>query len=180
MQSKTDFIDKKETWVSLDIGDGHYEISNLGKVRSMRRLIITSNGHRQTINAKMLTPTLNNYGYPKVRIRVDKKQFNLVVHLYVAKHFVVGYKKGLQVNHIDGDKTNNNSKNLEWVTCKENIRHAWKIGLCDNSWARKPVSYKGRAFESLQDLADFLAIDRRTVSSRINSKNFSEYAWITA
>jgi hypothetical protein len=51
------------------------------------------------------------------------------VHRLVAGAFVPGYRRGLHVNHIDGDKLNNHADNLEWVTCQENSDHAYTVGL---------------------------------------------------
>ncbi len=53
----------------------------------------------------------------------------MFVHRLVAQYFCDGYAEGLVVNHIDGDKTNNRSSNLEWVTRSENDLHAFSLGL---------------------------------------------------
>ena len=80
---------------------------------------------------KYLTPQHDKNGYVKVQLRsVDNKSHRYSVHRLMLENFnpVNGMEK-LQVNHIDGNKLNNNLSNLEWVTCQENIDHAIKNNL---------------------------------------------------
>lgn len=75
---------------------------------------------------KILSPQLDKDGYEKIQmISTDEKRHRYSVHRVVLENFmpVEGMEK-LQVNHIDGNKRNNNLSNLEWATCKENITHA--------------------------------------------------------
>ena len=75
---------------------------------------------------KILSPQLDKDGYEKIQmISTDEKRHRYSVHRIVLENFmpIEGMGK-LQVNHIDGNKRNNNLSNLEWVTCKENITHA--------------------------------------------------------
>ena len=80
---------------------------------------------------KFLTTHKDKDGYLKVRlISVDNRRHTYSVHRLVLMNFSpVENMDILQVNHIDGNKENNSLSNLEWVTCSENIKHAFKIGL---------------------------------------------------
>lgn len=89
-----------------------YEITKDGEI------INKHNGHK-----RVLQP--NTKGY--LRVSINKK--NLFVHRLVAEKYVPNPENKPQVNHIDGNKLNNNYKNLEWVTNKENRSHAMKKGL---------------------------------------------------
>ena len=73
-------------------------------------------------------------GYLKVSFYINGKFKRLLVHRLVLMMFKpIENMDKLQVNHIDGNKQNNNINNLEWVTQKDNMAHAWKTGLCKNS-----------------------------------------------
>lgn len=83
------------------------------------------------VSNKILSPQLDKNGYEKVAmISDDGKRHRYSVHRLVLENFnPVEGMENLQVNHIDGNKRNNNLNNLEWVTCKENINHAIKNNL---------------------------------------------------
>ena len=77
------------------------------------------------IKCKVLKPALNSGGYPTVVLCRHTKS----VHRLVAEAFLPNYIEKPQVNHIDGDKTNNHASNLEMVTASENQIHAITTGL---------------------------------------------------
>lgn len=78
--------------------------------------------------------SLDRYGYPRLSLmKDDGGKWYLTVHIVVAMNWVKGYEKGLQVNHIDGVKTNNNKENLEWVSAKKNIIHSYETRLNKNA-----------------------------------------------
>jgi hypothetical protein len=92
----------------------HYRVEEDGSVFSIR-------------SNKYLTPDLCK-GYKKICVSIAGKRKNFTIHRLVALVYVDG-DKTLTVNHIDGNKLNNHYSNLEWVTHKENVRHAIKTGL---------------------------------------------------
>lgn len=105
--------------------EGRYAITDDGRVWSH-------------ISDKWLKMPLTDWGYPKVCLSNKGKQKVFLVHKLVADAFCWKPSTYLQVNHIDGDKTNNNVKNLEWVTPSQNAKHAWDTGLqFNNSGVRK-------------------------------------------
>ena len=63
-----------------------------------------------------------------VSLNKDKKMYNFSIHRLVAIHFIDNFNNKSEVNHIDGNKTNNTILNLEWVNAKENTNHSFKIG----------------------------------------------------
>ena len=113
-------------WKNIEGYEGYYQISNNGQVRNIK-------------TNKILIGDINSSGYKRVMLYApNKKRF--FIHRLVAEYFC--YKpsnyKELVVNHIDGNKLNNNYKNLEFITRSENDLHAFKLKL------RKPHSPKYR------------------------------------
>lgn len=76
-----------------------------------------------------LNPDIAHNGYLRVRLYHKEGSKKFAVHVLVAKHFLENTENKPEVNHIDGNKTNNNVFNLEWVTGSENQLHAFKSGL---------------------------------------------------
>ena len=72
---------------------------------------------------------INSAGYRRISLYYNNIHKRYFVHRLVAFYFCPGYMEGLVVNHIDGNKLNNISSNLEWVTRSENDIHAFKLGL---------------------------------------------------
>lgn len=103
-----------EWWLPVD-GYPGYEVSDLGRVRRVGRCVLSSDGYR--------------LGYPSVQLCVNGKRTTLFVHRLVAAAFIGPCPSGLEVNHLDRDKTNNRSENLEYVTRSENERHAYRMGF---------------------------------------------------
>lgn len=100
--------------------EGRYKVSNFGNVMSVNYLNQKA--------PKILTPVKHHTGYLYVHLGKDVMRS---IHRLVASAFVdnpCGYRA---VNHIDGNKENNRAENLEWVTIKENNRHAINSGLRD-------------------------------------------------
>ena len=116
---------ENETWIAFANG---YEVSNIGNVRSIDRVVQTAKQPLK-LKGRMLKPAIDKKGYKRVAIMVDGKLTTLKVHRIVAKAFIDNVNDKPQVNHIDGIKTNNHVSNLEWVNNSENVQHAFDNGL---------------------------------------------------
>lgn len=120
----------KEIWADIEGYEGLYEISNHGRVQSLERIIVNSNGVSKIVKAKILKPIINQLGYARVSLcKKGIKMKSARVHRLVALSFIPNPQNKKTVNHIDGNKLNNHIKNLEWATCSENCKHAYSIGL---------------------------------------------------
>lgn len=133
-----DFGSIKEIWKDIDEFKGLYQISNYGRVKSLPKKIKMRNQY--TEKEMVLKPQKNRNGYYCVNL-VDGKKTNKLctIHRLVANAFIPNNENKPQVNHIDGDKSNNRVSNLEWCTAKENNEHAIKTGLKQDSYRRKPI-----------------------------------------
>lgn len=115
----------KEIFKDIPTYEGIYQVSNLGKVKSLERVIIRSDGKPYSAKEKILKNFLTDRGYYSVKLYKNKILKTITVHQLVSMAFLnhtpCGYK--LVVNHIDFDKKNNNVSNLELVTQRENANH---------------------------------------------------------
>ena len=122
--------DVVEEWRSVDIPEfeGYYEVSNLGRVRSIDRWVNTRNNSKQFRPGKILHlhsfSNSHSKGYIYVVLTKTPVTRNVSVHRLVAQAFVLNPDNLPQVNHKDGDKLNNSAINLEWVSARDNIIHA--------------------------------------------------------
>ena len=109
----------EEIWKEVEGTNGLYQVSNLGRVKSMPR----EKGHRKS-GEYIMKPVPVGVGYLKVSISLGVQNRKLVsVHVLVARAFVPNPESLPQVNHLDTDKTNNRYDNLEWVTQSQNMKH---------------------------------------------------------
>ena len=118
-----------EEWKPIKNHENEYEISNLGRVRSLDRYIKSANSKTglQFKKGQILKQKLNKVnGYMMIILWKDNKQKGYNIHRLVAEHFLPIKEGKNTVNHIDGDKTNNRVDNLEWVSYGENLAHAYK------------------------------------------------------
>lgn len=116
-------------WASVDKYEGEYEVSNLGQVRSLDRVITYSDGTVRRRKGKILKPHVDSSGYCTVYLSHNGNQSAKFIHVLVANSFLPKPDYKVEVNHKDGNKKNNCVENLEWCTHKENIAHAFATGL---------------------------------------------------
>ena len=111
-----------EVWKTVEGYEGYYEVSNLGNVRSLTRVVPHSTWGKMVRYGKEKKKMVNKDGYLVVKLSKDGTDKNIYVHTLVAKAFVDGYESGMEVNHIDANKQNNCASNLEWVTHNDNVQ----------------------------------------------------------
>lgn len=119
----------KEEWRNIPEYEGLYAISNLGRVKSLARIVKRKDGTRQKYETRILRHHISNKGYHQVELRKNSRSKYPLIHRLVAEVFIENPDNKPQVNHIDGNKGNNRIDNLEWVTSSENAIHAFKNHL---------------------------------------------------
>lgn len=138
--------------------EGRYSITPTGEVWS--HPYTRSDGKRR--KGIWLRPAVSIYGYKQVVLtKPDKSRHTLSIHRLVATAYL-GEGSGLQVNHKNGNKLDNNVENLEWVTQEENLKHAHENGLIPSR--RKLSQEQVREIRSL--LAD--GLKNMTIARMLN------------
>ena len=107
----------EEIWKPVKGFEGYYEVSNLGRVRSIDRVVVdTVRNCERLLKGKILIQRDNSNGYKNVMFCKEHKLDNKYVHRLVAEIFLPNPDNLPQVNHKDEDKSNNRVDNLEWCT----------------------------------------------------------------
>ncbi len=114
-----------EEWKNIEKYNGIYQISNLGRVRSVAHINI----QKHYIPEKIIKPHPNNSGYLDVSLYIDGKRYHEKIHRLVAEAFIPNPNHLPEVDHIDTDKTNNTVSNLKWCTHSENHLNPLTIEL---------------------------------------------------
>lgn len=104
----------KEKWKDIKDYESKYQISSYGRIKNQKN--------------KILKPMFDK-NYLCIDLYKESKRKRFKVHRLVAQAFLNNSKNLAIVNHIDGNKLNNNMDNLEWCTSSENTKHAFRIGL---------------------------------------------------
>lgn len=133
---------ESESWIDIKDFEGKYQISNLGRIKSILRKLNSRYGQNRTLNEKFLSLNKDkNTHYVSITLSKDNKRFTKSIHRLVAQAFIPNPENKCCVNHIDGNPSNNLLTNLEWVTMKENSQHAYSKQLKrqKTSWDREEV-----------------------------------------
>lgn len=153
-------MQSSELWKTIE-GYPDYRISDRGRVISLKGDI-----------PRFLNPATDTHGYLKVSLSENSKcDHNCRIHKLVAAAFIPNPENKPEINHIDGNKTNNHVSNLEWVTRSENSRHAFKTGLnavCKAKITAKQaieIFLKARSGHSIYSLSKEYGLNTGTIWS---------------
>lgn len=144
-------------------------------VKPFYQYYVSSCGRVFGCKGNEMKQTTTNRGYKRITLSIDGKEERWSVHRLVALLFVPNSEQKPQVNHIDGNKENNDVSNLEWCTASENCRHAFKEGLRENQVkgkfgkdhiASKPIVCveTGRVYNCQREVAEELGEDLKWTS----------------
>lgn len=108
-----------ETWKPIPKWEGYYEVSDRGQVRSLNRVIETKTGPQRK-RGKILAPSPDKYGYPRVSLFRNGTGESRRVHQLVLEAFVGPCPEGMESLHRDDNPANNRLENLRWGSRSEN------------------------------------------------------------
>lgn len=174
----------EEEWKPLIGISEYYEVSNLGNVRSLTRVV-----NNVTYRGQLLKQQVTFGGYLYITIRggkFDGKKYK--VHRLVAQYFIPTTDNSLQVDHLDGNPKNNRASNLRWVTPRENSNNLVTKRNQSNSLkgkTKKCVSMYSkdgehiRDFDSITSAARYIEGNVQNISQCLHHKRsyYKDYMW---
>jgi hypothetical protein len=151
-------VEYKEVWSPIEGTNCKYFISSYGKIISFV----------PDTKFMFLSQRIDRDGYLTVRLSIGGKSLTKFVHRLVAETFIENPKGKPFVNHINGLKTSNDARNLEWVTHSENMQHAYIAGLCNKNRDLIVDKCTGKTYNSIMSAARDLKISYSTCRSYLN------------
>lgn len=165
-------MSREEEWKDIEGYEGHFQVSSKGRVKSLKRTIKKKSGMEMRIQERIRKPHFTKDGYLRIRLVVDSKGENFLVHRLVATAFIENPENKKEVNHINEIKDDNEARNLEWVTREENVEHsAWYL---DNMHRANEVKVsvlspcgKKSSYDSIKQMAENMDIKIPTAHSYV-------------
>lgn len=154
----------KEIWKDVAGYEGLYQVSNLGRVKSVKG-----------VSERILKGGNDCHGYLCLNLWKNNQRIMFKIHRLVAQAFIPNPENKPQVNHIDEDKTNNVDSNLEWCTAKENNNHGTRIErvIISNQKKVKAIDIANgeyNYYESIKACGKALGIDNSNITKQLKGK----------
>lgn len=118
-----------EQWRDIPGYEGLYAISSFGTIKSFPRIALRKNGTSMPILGCILSQPIDSSGYCSVCLHKQGKRKTLRVHVLVALTFLGERPDNTEINHINGNKNDNNLANLEYCDHSRNVQHAYDHNL---------------------------------------------------
>lgn len=157
-------MEEKEIWKPIKGYEGMYEVSNLGRVKSLSRL--SRQGREYGIH-KLKGRILKDYiavGYHQIRLFKEGKGKHFLVHRLVYEAFKGEIPEGFEVNHLDECKDNNSINNLNLLTHIENNKWGTRIERASRKCRKKVIMDDYKEFDSIREAAEYLGCCHQNVS----------------
>lgn len=131
-----------EIWKDIEGYEGLYQVSNLGRIKSLEKMVVSKNHSIQKRKERIIKSSPNNRGYLKIGLSKNNKRKFYRVHRLVAQAFIPNPDNKPEVNHINEIKTDNRVENLEWMTRKENCNYGTALERMVNTKIEKGIIEK--------------------------------------
>ena len=187
---KNDTSDIEEIWKDIDWIEGFeglYQVSNLGRVKSLDRIITFKDGRIRKFKGKILKQNHDKDGYLMVSLVKNGNYKYVKVHRLVGQAFIKNIYNKPYIDHIDTDKTNNVFYNLRWVTQKENVNNPITKQHAKNSRPKEKIKLRKKIFcnelnmefDSLQEAVETLDLNYGHLSECLSGKRKKHkgYTW---
>lgn len=170
---------ENEIWKDIHGYEGYYQISNLGRVKSVPRWIYYSDGRKYYYQSVLLELNTDHGGYRTVVLTINTNLTTYKVHRLVAEAFIPNPDNLPQVNHKDENKSNNRVDNLEWCDMDYNNHYGTRIERVNNTKAIKNIRLviftntntgEQLYFLTVKKGSDALGIDNSSVYKCLNKK----------
>ena len=148
-----------EIWRDIKDYEGLYKVSNQGRVKSLKKKF----GKQET--ETIMKPVMQWTGYMRIGLIKDKKLKTHMVHRLVAQAFIPNPENKPIINHIDGNKANNDVDNLEWATFKENSNLSKKLKSSKRYNSILVVDSCGNTFDSYRQAGRFWGLSPNTIKN---------------
>jgi hypothetical protein len=174
---------EQEIWKDIKGYKGKYQVSSIGRVKSLQRISTFNNS--KGLKKEIIIKTWNDEGYIRVKLSNNSVEKTYRVHRLVANEFLENPFNKSQVNHKNGIKTDNSVENLEWVTNSENSIHAFKNNLRKSPLGSNHGNSKlneqkvleirkiGRS-KSLKEISDIYCVDKSLISLILLNKAWKQ------
>lgn len=174
-----------ETWKPLVGYEGDYEVSDMGRVRSITKMFecFSKRGnhkHYRTKYGRILKPSIQNNGYKIVWLSKNGKVKALTVHRLVAQTFLINKDNCYCVNHKNGNKCDNRLENLEWCTSSENLIHAYtKLNRVHRVGRKVQCVELNLIFDSIKKASEELNVNAGSIENCLagRTKRAGGYTW---
>lgn len=179
--------DEAEIWKPVVGYEGVYEVSNLGRIRSLERVIIKKSG--QVCRIKPFEKKLSSWGtYLFCHFMLNGKNKTITVHRLVSLAFVPNPLNHYSIDHLNGDCQDNRACNLEWCSLSKNTRRQWKLGkakpprgenagssILNESQVRE-IRKRHSEGEACTALAPYFGVKPSTIFSVVRRENWRHVA----
>jgi len=178
----------EEIWKDIKDYEGIYQVSNLGRVKSIARKVKYSRGNHsyyQYQQERLLSANQKSNGYLEYSLYKDSKRTHKYIHRLVADAFIDNPNNLPVVNHIDEDKQNNKVDNLEWCTVSYNNTYGTRIDRKVKNTdyrknSRKIIGEKNNiriVFYSIVAAKKITNINRSSIESVLSGRIKSSKGW---